>query len=245
MGATSTQPMSPRTQPHPSKRRHKPAQFAAPKSTPINPLKSKIRDLTRLLNNTDHLPAGIRIEKERALAGYKQDLEQALEEKRNGKLIAKYHMVRFFERQKATRVLNKLKRRLAAASPGTPEYRQLQSDVHVAEIDVNYAIYHPLTEKYRSLFPPVDTADGHTVRRLVAERPDMWKSVEQCTADGSLEALRNGRLTTKSTGDKKPPSTKTPTSKRADKGGARRPKPANDEPAPKNEEESDGGFFEE
>ena len=61
----------------------------------VNPLKSKIRDLTRALQHSD-LPADIRVEKERALAGYEQDLEKALKEKRKRELIGKYHMVRFF-----------------------------------------------------------------------------------------------------------------------------------------------------
>ncbi len=62
----------------------------------VNPIKAKIRDVTRLLERSNNLPAGVRIEKERALAGYKQDLEQAEAEKRKQQLISKYHMVRFF-----------------------------------------------------------------------------------------------------------------------------------------------------
>jgi len=64
----------------------------------INPLKSKIRDLTRVLEHADHLPPGVRIEKERALAGYRMDLENAEEEKRTKEMIGRYHMVRFFGR---------------------------------------------------------------------------------------------------------------------------------------------------
>ncbi len=62
----------------------------------LNPIKAKIRDVTRLLERSDNLPAGVRIEKERALAGYRQDLEQAEAEKRKQQMISKYHMVRFF-----------------------------------------------------------------------------------------------------------------------------------------------------
>ena len=82
---------------HPSKRR-KPNDSAPPatKSASVNQLKSKIRDLTRALEHSDHLPAGVRIEKERALAGYKQDVEKIHDEKRKNELIKKYHMVRFF-----------------------------------------------------------------------------------------------------------------------------------------------------
>lgn len=82
---------------HPSKRR-KPDKFALPatKSASINQLKSKIRDLTRALEHSDHLPAGVRIEKERALVGYKQDVEKIHEDRRKNELVKRYHMVRFF-----------------------------------------------------------------------------------------------------------------------------------------------------
>lgn len=94
MGPDST---SRRTHHHPSKRR-KSSDFAPPtnKSPSVNQLKSKIRDLTRALEHSDHLPAGVRIEKERALAGYKQDVEKIHEEKQKNEIIKKYHMVRFF-----------------------------------------------------------------------------------------------------------------------------------------------------
>lgn len=61
-----------------------------------NLLRKKIRDTTRVLNHASHLPADARIEYERALAGYKQDLETVEEGKRRSKMIKKYHMVRFF-----------------------------------------------------------------------------------------------------------------------------------------------------
>ena len=93
----SAEPASRRTPNHPSKRQ-KSKDFAHPaaKTASVNQLKSKIRDLTRALDHSDHLPAGVRIEKERALAGYKQDVEKIHEDKRKNDLIKKYHMVRFF-----------------------------------------------------------------------------------------------------------------------------------------------------
>lgn len=83
---------------HASKHHHK-GPHSAPsssRSSSVNPIKTKIRDVSRLLERSEILPAGVRIEKERALAGYKQDLEEAYEEKRKQQLISKYHMVRFF-----------------------------------------------------------------------------------------------------------------------------------------------------
>ncbi|KAI4123440.1 MAG: hypothetical protein LQ347_006160, partial [Umbilicaria vellea] len=74
----------------------RPQDMAQAASTAVNALKAKTRDLTRLLERSDSLPADVRVEKERALAGYKQDLEAAYEEKAKQAMIKKYHMVRFF-----------------------------------------------------------------------------------------------------------------------------------------------------
>lgn len=81
-----------------AKRPHKPSKTAPHTSNKhsVNLLKSQIRTLTRSLDHNDDLPAGVRIEKERALAGYRQDLEDAEHEKRRQAIISRYHMVRFF-----------------------------------------------------------------------------------------------------------------------------------------------------
>ena len=52
--------------------------------------------MKRTLDRSENLPADVRVEKERALAGYKLDLEKAEYEKRKQQMIKKYHMVRFF-----------------------------------------------------------------------------------------------------------------------------------------------------
>lgn len=67
-----------------------------PKSLSINRLKTRIRDTTRLLKRSEKLPPDVHIEKERALAGYQHDLEQANKMKRKKQMIKRYHMVRFF-----------------------------------------------------------------------------------------------------------------------------------------------------
>ena len=65
-------------------------------STSVNTLKSSIRSVSRVLEHAQDLPLDVRIEKERALAGYKQDLEKAQHEKERQRMIKRYHMVRFF-----------------------------------------------------------------------------------------------------------------------------------------------------
>ena len=173
----------------------------------INPLKSKIRDLERCLARSEHLPAGVKIEKERALAGYKQDLEQAMHGKQRQHMISKYHKVRFFERQKATRALRKVQKQLLDDSDQRIEDEARKASVHAAQVDVNYTIYYPLTEKYVSLFPLEKRASDkngsqspETGKDLSIEgkrvRPPMWAVIERCMEEGTLDQLRDGKLNT-------------------------------------------------
>lgn len=90
---TMTNERIPRSRPTKRPRREAPAN---PPSPSVNYLKGKIRDVTRTLERSKNLPEDVRIEKERALAGYKLDLENAENEKRKKNMITKYHMVRFF-----------------------------------------------------------------------------------------------------------------------------------------------------
>ncbi|KAL8667307.1 MAG: hypothetical protein Q9202_000880 [Teloschistes flavicans] len=211
-------------------------------------MKSKIRDVTRVLEHAQDLPMDVRIEKERALAAYKQDLDKAQRTKERQRMIKKYHMVRFFERQKATRSLKKLRTSLASATAGTPEYQTLDAEIHNAEVDLNYTVYHPLTEKYIGIFPRQNTHGKQDERTVAPEKPAMWTVVENCMKDGTLQALRDGNLRTNTnlTSRAQPP---------AKSAGPRRFQkqrndghPAEDSgrtTAKEREDESDGGFFEE
>ena len=254
---------------HPSKRQK--SNDAVTQATSVNQLKSKIRDLTRVLEHSENLPPGVRIEKERALAGYKQDVEKIHIDKRKNELIKKYHMVRFFggstltltvfctsedywlnptvseERQKATRALKKLQRRLDASSSESGDYDQLAKEVQDAKIDVYYTMYHPLTEKYQSLFPRRGTTggEGPAARKLVAERPALWKVVEQCTADGTLEALRDGKLATRIPVGKRKTTLEKLRSKGESKNGRDESELSKSAVPQEQDEGSDGGFFEE
>ena len=89
---------------HPTKRPRREAPVA-PSSSSVNHLKGKVRDVTRTLERSKHLPENVRIEKERALAGYKVDLGEAENEKRKKHMIKKYHMVRFFGQWKISMIL--------------------------------------------------------------------------------------------------------------------------------------------
>ena len=154
------------------------------------------------------------------------------------------------ERQKATRALKKLQKRLDASSsssPDTPDYNQLAKEVQDAKIDLNYTIYHPLTEKYQSLFPRQGGGSGGggeetPARKLVTEKPAMWDVVERCSADGTLEALRDGKLATGIiVGNRK----HGPEKARSKRGSRNDREVAKGAVEQEQHEESDGGFFEE
>ena len=100
------------------------------------------------------------------------------------------------------RNLKKLKARITDTDQYSAEYEGLQKAAHEAEVDVNYALYHPLDEKYQSIYPRNGNNDAITkggannrgVWEVGAARPAMWKLVETCMTDGTLLALRNGQL---------------------------------------------------
>ncbi|KAH8719209.1 hypothetical protein GQ44DRAFT_688074 [Phaeosphaeriaceae sp. PMI808] len=179
-----------------------------------NALKSRIRDLKRLLAHIDNVPkhkmsAGARQERERELEACEHELAENLNASREAeyknKMIGKYHQVRFFDRQKGTRILKRLKKELAALDSDSKKTK-LQQRIHNAEVDVNYATYYPLMKPYSSLYPKskgwktneadVDEEDGEDGKSSKTEIDgpkgdiEMWKAVESAMEEGTLESLR-------------------------------------------------------
>jgi hypothetical protein len=95
----SRQAQVPGAIPKPAK---KPRRFEPPvhkkqvHASSVNGIKKKIRDVTRRLERSEDIPANVRIDAERALAAYQQELADAEAQKLRNKMIGKYHMVRFF-----------------------------------------------------------------------------------------------------------------------------------------------------
>lgn len=209
----------------------------------LNICKSKIRDLIRLLQHAEHMPADVRIEKERELAGWKRDQEENVQRKERKQMIEKYHFVRFIgksqhnthfvyrkeliwrtERQKCTRNLKALLKEQTTLSEFTstspseqPSLELLTEKIHDARIDLNYTLYSPLTEKYIALFPNTSNAAPSTtgakprkeeevdniLRNNSGEKPPGWYAVEQSMRDGTLEQLRDGKLSKTLAGEDK------------------------------------------
>ncbi|KKK19040.1 hypothetical protein ARAM_004393 [Aspergillus rambellii] len=250
----------------------------------VNELKRRIRDVKRLLKRAD-LPADARIVQERALAGYEKDLADETRRRDRSKVIKKYHFVRFLDRKTASKEVSRLtkqKETLAKSSDLDAKAKEkklaaLDSKLHVGRVNLNYTMYYPLHEKYISLYAvknekdetkegEVDSDGGETqlTEESAAGKKAMWRTVEKCMEDGTLDLLRDGKLganenaaasqSKKRSGDKARPSAESAgkskersekSSVKSDKTDVRR---GNTHKQPTTQEvdngdESDGGFF--
>ena len=147
------------------------------------------------------MPQGIRIERERELESCRHELEEKQTAQREAKfrsdIIGKYHMVRFFERQKATRTLKRLHKQLTVLEDESEKDSKMRS-IHNAEVDLNYTLYYPLLKTYVSLYPKQQKdGDKSSDAASLPEGPkgdvEMWKRVEKAMEDRALEELRESR----------------------------------------------------
>ncbi|KAJ5735416.1 rRNA-processing protein efg1 [Penicillium malachiteum] len=193
-------------QSHSTQSKGKPAPRNEREAASVNDLKRRIRDVKRLLNKAK-LPADARVVQERALAGYEQDLADETARRDRSQMIKKYHFVRFLDRKTANKNLNSLLRREKEEGLDSKQKSRLQQKIHDARVNVNYTIYYPLTEKYLSLYPKQEKASAEAgaesgseadtkkpKQQETATRPPLWSVVEKCTAEGTLDRLREGKL---------------------------------------------------
>ena len=84
--------------------------------------------------------------------------------------------------------------------PGTSSYEKMKKRIHDTEIHLNYCKYFPVTEDYLPLALAKNGVyhsngskdyDNRASERKAAQ---IWKLVEQCTQDGTLQDLKDGRL---------------------------------------------------
>ncbi|OCK79792.1 hypothetical protein K432DRAFT_299055 [Lepidopterella palustris CBS 459.81] len=268
------------SKPKASFRPRKPSKPPQPKRNALNSLNTRIRDLKRLLSHTSNglnykMPADVRLLRERELQSCEHELAEkkatAEAEARKQKMIAKYHQVRFFDRQKANRALKKIRRELDAAEE-RGEKDELLLKLHNAEVDLNYALYYPLSQPYSSLFPrskneeaklrkldPNSDAEESGAKdkrsqdaepaRMTKGNPEMWKTVENAMKHGTLEALRNSQAP--ETAPRPTPPDREKVHKQGNRGkpknqssGIMKKMLSETKVACHNEDDSDGGFFE-
>ncbi|KUL91481.1 hypothetical protein ZTR_01472 [Talaromyces verruculosus] len=197
------------------------------KGLSINDLKRRIRDVKRLLTKAENLSPEARIVQERALKGYERDLELEKARRQRSEMIRKYHFVRFLDRKTATKRLRAAQRQYEKAKQQQKTEKELsvlQKRIDTAQIDVNYTIYYPLTEKYLSLYPQekkkeiveghnqnvakgddddneeksgeedMQTSEDDKPAERKGEKPAMWNIIKNCMANKTLDKLRDGKL---------------------------------------------------
>lgn len=96
------------------------------------------------------------------------------------------------------RFVNQLEKKLAQATDPA-EVAQLQADLHVAQVDIDYARYFPFMEPYISLYAAAASGEkdetNTAAQYLRTPRPPMWTLVEKTREEGqaALERLQNRR----------------------------------------------------
>lgn len=247
-----------------SRKRQKPSNLSGSKSfkkaRPVNELKTSIRNLNRLLarapdatTGKEALPPKIRIAKERELASAQHELAESVAAEARSKMIARYHKIRFFDRQKATKRLKRAKKAMKEEED-VAKREAFAREADECEVDVQYAMFYPLDVPYVALYPSVRKVEGKEEEgvKVEVERQgdgEMRALLKRCAAEGKLDALRNGKLDKEGNykavekvddEDEKPKSKKKTQGKEATNG---KRKAETIEPE-ESGDESDGGFFE-
>ncbi|GKT97925.1 rrna-processing protein efg-1 [Fusarium langsethiae] len=172
--------------------------------------KKRTRTIERLLNRNQELPANVRNDLERELGALKSTVSDKSFQRLRSAMISKYHMVRFFERKKASRLAKQLRRKIdETESTETDELEALKRDLHVAEVDEAYTQHFPHAEPYISLYTSAksekeeedkddDKLDYTPLKHrglLHTERPPMWSEIEQAMKGGphALRTIRERR----------------------------------------------------
>ncbi|KAI6246097.1 rRNA-processing protein efg1 [Erysiphe necator] len=161
-------------------------------SSSINAIKKKLRDVNRRLGRPETISAEMQVEFERARDAYQLELNAAIAEKTRQRMIKKYHMVRFFERQKASRMIKRIRKHMLAAN-SIDEVHSLEKQLHGAEVDLNYTLYHPLSETYISLYPRNKSSaeECNSNQDIFKKKPPIWYEIEKAMVNGSLEEIRH------------------------------------------------------
>ena len=114
----------------------------------VNKIKAAIRQTKRLLSK-EKILASARTDAERRLIALEDELNRREFSQKERKNSTRYHKVRFFERQKLTRRIGKLKKQLEEDQ----ENEKLQADLKESRVLLNYVLHFPMSQKYVALYP--------------------------------------------------------------------------------------------
>ncbi|KZT55665.1 hypothetical protein CALCODRAFT_436869, partial [Calocera cornea HHB12733] len=87
--------------------------------------------------------AAVKRDAERRQKALEQELETALGGEKERQMAQKYHMVKFFERQKVLRKLLRAKRTLLAGESKGKARKSLEQELEEHRVDLNYILVRP------------------------------------------------------------------------------------------------------
>lgn len=120
-------------------------------------LKGKIRGLQRTLKHQgESMTPAARAAKEEEIASLVALSDDRMRRERERDIAKKYHMVKFFERRKIMRRIEKIKGKEGKVEEG--EVAVLKERREALENDMHYVVNFPKDKPYVALFP----SDGHT-----------------------------------------------------------------------------------
>lgn len=73
-------------------------------------------------------------------------------------------------------------------------YQVAQRERYNAEVDYNYCLYYPIHEDFRQPLHPKVRGSEAKASPTQQKRRQLWKQVEQCMKDGTLQDLQDGRI---------------------------------------------------
>jgi hypothetical protein len=125
-----------------------------------------MRDVQRMLSKAKNMPQKLREEKEQELKDLEKAQKENLHAEKERKYAKKYHRVKFFERIKVTRKMEKISR-IKEDERTEREKEQLKT----LERDLEYVLHFPKHRKYVSLFnDDEDDEDAKTHKNRRRER---------------------------------------------------------------------------
>ncbi|WFD28555.1 18S rRNA maturation protein [Malassezia nana] len=153
-----------------------------------NKIKSLLRQTKRLLSK-ESLAPGVRIEAERKYKALEHELEVRTQSNKERTMAARYHKVKFFERQKLVRRIRQCKRALASNERAKP----WRTKLFESRVMLNYVLHFPAHQRYVALFAdrerkdPV-APDAQASDRAQVQAAEFLASVRKSMKRGEMSA---------------------------------------------------------
>ncbi|KAF8515324.1 hypothetical protein BU17DRAFT_51737 [Hysterangium stoloniferum] len=172
-----------------SKSKIKPKDVSSASSLPgVQKIKSSLRQTRRLLAK-NNLAADVRVETERRLKSLESDLARAEQGRKERTNAARYHKIKFFERQKVCRKIKQIKATIDNSKTPAGDIPDLQKTLQLYRVELNYIIHYPKSKKYISLFPTQSTngTKDNVTDNTNRQREELKQAIQMAMEKGELE----------------------------------------------------------